>query len=126
MSATQQVDGAIQGVQKNARANIERVGSIGEATRLAGESGQALNAIVKLVESSAGQVQAIAASAGQQTSSSEEINRAIDEVNKIAQKSSEAMSDAAQAVGELSLQAKELRQLINEIKGQNARIPASS
>ena len=124
MTATRQVDEAIQGVQASTRANIQQVeravNSISDATRLAGISGQALQDIVNLVEAASGQVQAIAASAEQQSSASDEINRAVEDVNTVARESSLALDDAAKAVFDLTRQTTDLRQLIQELKGTEA------
>ncbi len=121
MTATKQVGDAIKSVQASTRENIQlvddAVGSIKDATDLAGVSGQSLTDIVELVASATDQIQSIASAAGQQSSASEEINRAIDEVNTVAKESSEAMNDATRAVLELSRQASVLRGLIHELKG---------
>jgi len=126
MTATRQVDVAIQGVQASTRANIQQVeravDSISDATRLAGMSGQALQDIVTLVEAAAGQVHAIAASAEQQSSASDEINRAVEDVNTVAKESSLALGDAAKAVFDLTRQTTDLRLLIQELKGKDKTV----
>ncbi|WP_288230721.1 methyl-accepting chemotaxis protein, partial [uncultured Desulfovibrio sp.] len=62
----------------------EAVRIIGEATEFAGKSGEALQQIVEMADSTADQVRAIATASEQQSASSEEINNSITQVNAIA------------------------------------------
>ena len=92
------------------------MGSIGVATGLAGQSGEALRGIVDVVTATADQVNAIAAASEEQSAASEEINRSIVEVNEVSRLTAEAMSQASTAVADLTEQAKKLAALIQEMQ----------
>jgi len=127
MAATKEVGDAIGGIQDGTRKNRSNVDhsvkTIGDATALATQSGEALNAIVHLVERTSDQVRAIAAASEEQSAASEEINRSIEEVNVLANESAESMTQAAQAVTELARQSQELKTLIEEMRSGDARQP---
>jgi methyl-accepting chemotaxis protein len=120
MTATKEVGDSIGAVQAGTRRNIDNVdravSKIGEATTLAGESGEALREIVSLVEAASDQVRSIATASEQQSASSEEINRAIEEISQISSETSEGMRQSAQAVSELADQAQILKGLVDEMK----------
>lgn len=79
MASTSQVGDAITAIQESANQSMRQVEtavhSIDTATELAGHSGEALEEIVKITESTEDQVRAIAAASEQQSASSEEINQ---------------------------------------------------
>jgi len=120
MGATKEVGDAIGGIQEGTRrnvSNVERtVTQIEKATELAGRSGEALNAIVGLVDLSTDQVRSIATASEQQSAASEEINRAIEDISRISHETSDAMRQSAQAVNELAGQAQALNRMIDELK----------
>jgi methyl-accepting chemotaxis protein len=120
MGATKEVGDAIGGIQEGTRknvANVERtVIQIEKATGLAGKSGEALDAIVGLVDLSTDQVRSIATASEQQSAASEEINHAIEDISRISHETSDAMRQSAQAVGELAEQAQALSRMIEELK----------
>lgn len=123
MAATKEVGEAILGIQEGTNTNIMSVEStvktIGEATSLASESGQALAEIVHLVELVTDQVRSIATASEQQSAASEEINRSIEAVSRISTETSGAMRQSAQAVVELADQSLILRDLIREMQAQD-------
>lgn len=120
MAATQEVGDAIRGIQQGAARNMEHVENttttIHQATELAGQSGTALEEIVRLVEVATDQVRSIAAASEEQSAASEEISRSVDEINRISGETSSAMNQSAQAVGELAAQTHSLRGLIDRMK----------
>ncbi len=133
MSATQEVGGAIQGIQAGTRKNLENVErsakTTQETTGLAGKSGAALRDIVSLVESTTTQVNSIASASRDQSAASEAINQGMDDVNRISTETSDAMRQSAQAVCELANQAQILKRLVDDMKvsgeaGQAAALPA--
>ena len=89
---------------------------IGEATELAGRSGEALQEIVATVEITADQVNAIATASEEQSAASEEINQSIVQVNDMSRQTAEAMGEAARAVSDLAAQAQGLTELIEAMK----------
>jgi methyl-accepting chemotaxis protein len=121
MTATKEVGQAITGIQQGTRANIGNVDqvarTIDEATSLAGASGQALDEIVGLVDTTTDQVRSIATAAEEQSSASEEINRSITDISRIATESAQALRGSAQAIVELADQSQILRTLIDEMRG---------
>ncbi|TVR00726.1 MAG: HAMP domain-containing protein [Desulfovibrionales bacterium] len=120
MNATKEVGEAISAIQQGTRTNIDgmdqAVGSIGEATRLADKSGQALREILALAEQAADQVRSIATAAEEQSATSEEINRGVEDINRIASETSEVMNQSAQAISELARQAQDLQNLVQDLK----------
>ncbi len=123
MTATKEVGDAIGHIQNGTRKNMENVDRtvmhITDATSQAGKSGEALIAIVQLVEQTSDQVNAIATASEQQSAASEEISRSIEEVNTISGETAEAMTQAAQAVAELADQSQELKKLMDELHKQH-------
>ena len=89
---------------------------IGEATELAGQSGQALQEIVATAEATADQVNAIAAASEEQSAASEEINHSILECDGMSRQIAEAMSESARAVSDLVSQTQGLAELIRKMK----------
>jgi methyl-accepting chemotaxis protein len=119
-NATKEVGEAIGGIQEGTRKNVANVDrtviQIERATGLAGKSGEALGAIVELVDLSTDQVRSIATASEEQSAASEEINRAIEDISRISYETSDAMRQSAQAVGELAEQAQALSHMIEELK----------
>jgi len=120
MASTADVHKAIQAIQtsvdQSSRLADESAQGIEKATDFANQSGQSLQEIVSMVESSADQVRAIAAASEQQSATSEEINRSVGEVNSIAEETASAMREAAKAVEELVHQSKVLAALVEDMK----------
>jgi methyl-accepting chemotaxis protein len=120
-TATKEVGEAIRGIQAGAEKNIgnvdRAVNSIEEATSLATASGQALGAIVGLIDSASDQVRSIAAASEEQSSASEQINRSIEEVSTISTQTAQTMSEAARAVSGLAEQAMVLKNLVQHMQG---------
>jgi len=116
MTATREVSTAIHGIQQGTQKNISNVdtavATITEATAKAQESGEALGAIVSLVESASDQVRSIATATEQQSAATEEISRSTVEINTISTETSASMTEAAKAVAELAAQATTLQELI--------------
>jgi methyl-accepting chemotaxis protein len=122
MTATKEVGDAIRGIQDGTRKSItgvdRSVETIQKATALAEQSGQALQTIVGLVESSSDQVRSIATAAEQQSATSEEINRSVEDISRISNDTSDAMNRAAQAVGDLTHQAQNLKALTDQLRAE--------
>jgi methyl-accepting chemotaxis protein len=106
MQATQEVGRAIAGIQEGTRLSVasveEAVAAIGTATGLANASGEALQGIVSLIETSADQVRSIATASEQQSAASEEVNRSIQEISRVSAETAQVMTQSAQAVGDLA------------------------
>ncbi|MFW5488977.1 MAG: Cache 3/Cache 2 fusion domain-containing protein [Desulfovibrio sp.] len=120
MSATKEVTEAIGRIQSGTHQSVQETElatkAIGESTDLAAKSGEALEAIVGMVDETAMQVQSIAAASEEQSASSEEINLAVEEITKISMDTSQGMGAASQAITELAQQAGELKRLIGEMQ----------
>ncbi|WP_428562515.1 MAG: methyl-accepting chemotaxis protein [Solidesulfovibrio sp. DCME] len=132
MTATKEVGEAVTGIQQGARRNIENVGQaaagIDEATSLASSSGEALAAIVSLVDATTDQVRAIATAAEEQSATTEEINRNIMDISRISSETAEALRHSSQALSGLTEQTRMLRELIDEMQagdGGAKRLPAA-
>jgi methyl-accepting chemotaxis protein len=120
MTATTEVGQAIQGIQNGTKNNIGNVQKVVEtidtATNLAGQSGDALQEIVALVERSSEQVRSIATASEEQSAATEEISRSVEAVNTISSDLSDTMQQSSQAVTELAGQAQVLKGLIDDMR----------
>ena len=120
MTATKEVGQAIRDIQQGTRLNIDNVEmaaeKINDATSLAKDSGQTLEAIVALVDATTDQVRSIATAAEQQSATTEEINRSIVDINRLAEDSSSALEQSSRSVTELAEQTRMLRGLIDEMQ----------
>lgn len=120
MSSTTDVGNAIKAIQdssaKSDRQVDRAVNVIEQATLYAGQSGEALQAIVDMAENNADQVRAIATSSEQQSAAAEEINRSVTHVSTIAGETARSMEEAAKAVTDLAAQAQNLSSLIEDMK----------
>ena len=115
MASTQDVASAIKAIQSSAAQSMDSVDrsakQIEEANTYASLSGAALADIVAAVESTADQVNAIAAASEEQSAASDKVSGAITQISEMARQTSEAMSEAAEAITNLSAQASNLMQL---------------
>jgi methyl-accepting chemotaxis protein len=120
MEATREVGDNINAIQHSARQNIEEVEkaveSVGAATRLADESGHALQEIVGIASDNSQVVASIATAAEQQSATSEEISRSVDEINRIVGETTDGMVQSSAAVQELSHMAQELRHVMEGLQ----------
>ncbi|SME95252.1 methyl-accepting chemotaxis protein [Desulfovibrio gilichinskyi] len=120
MTATQEVGKAISDIQNGTRTNITHVETavtkINETTKLSGESGEALNAIVSYVEETSQQVYSIATASEEQSAASDEINRSLTQIAEISSETTRAMEESAKAVEEMAKQAQVLQNLIIHMK----------
>ncbi|WP_300156740.1 methyl-accepting chemotaxis protein [Solidesulfovibrio sp.] len=123
MVATKEVEAAITGIQDGAKKNMGNVdqaaAAIEEATVMARKSGEALGALVELIQAAADQVRAIATAAEEQSAASDEINRTVDDLSRIAGATSEAMRQSAIAIDELAGQIGGIRRLIDDMRRNN-------
>ena len=122
MASTHDVGSAIKAIQESAAQSAasadNAVARIGEATGFARQSGEALEAIVSTVETTADQVGAIAAASEEQSAASEEINRTISEVSDMSHQTAKSMTEAAQAVADLTAQTRRLMDLMGRLRAQ--------
>jgi len=123
MIATKQVGEAIVGIQQGTRKNLgnvdQAVQRIDEATALAGRSGEALAAIVELVDQTTDQVRSIATASEQQSAATEEINRSVAQVSEISSTMATVLKQSAHSLSGLADQARSLRNLIDAMKTGN-------
>lgn len=121
--ATSEVGRAVTHIQQASRQSMtnveEAVSAIAANNDLAKRSGYALGNILKVSESAADQVRAIATAAEEQSASSEEINQSIEGVAAISNELSGAMGEAASAVGELAKQAVQLQRIIDQLRNNH-------
>lgn len=119
MSATDEVGSAIKAIQDGARRSIEGVRQATDAvetsTDIARSSGQTLEKIVDIVNSTSDQVQSIATAAEQQSATSEEIHRAVDDINVIATQTAAGMREASEAGNGMVQKCDELNCLIKRL-----------
>ncbi len=129
MSATKEVDEAVQRIQIHARQNVEAVdaaaGNIVESAGMALESGRFMQEIVGIVDNTAVQVASIATASEEQSAASEEINRAVSDVTRVAQETSEAMQESSKALVEVSGLTEDLDSIIQAMASGRIETAAS-
>ncbi|MBG0789823.1 MAG: methyl-accepting chemotaxis protein [Desulfovibrionaceae bacterium] len=120
MAATSEVHNAIVGIQEGARKNVRAteaaVDSVNLSTEMASRSGEALNSIVTMAESTSDMVRTIATAAEQQSAASEEINQATTEVSRVCGDTDALMADASESVARLAQLADSLSAVIHEMQ----------
>jgi len=120
MTSTQDVGNAITAIQSSTTKSVSGMDNalqqVETATGCAGKSREALQLIVSDVESTAGQVRAIAVACEQQSAASEAINNSIEHANSMSEQTTQAMTESARAVADLAQQAQKLSALIREMK----------
>jgi methyl-accepting chemotaxis protein len=132
MTATKEVGEAIQGIQQGTRKNIDNVDEaakrISDVTSLAGQSGEALTAIVSLVDRTTDQVRSIATASEEQSATTEAINRSVLDISRISSETAEALRRSAGALAGLADQTQVLRGLIDEMQagGESPRLGAGA
>ncbi|EHJ48779.1 methyl-accepting chemotaxis sensory transducer with Cache sensor [Solidesulfovibrio carbinoliphilus subsp. oakridgensis] len=124
MTATREVGTAIEAVQQGARRGNEETIRAAEAvtrsTALAEEAGQALLAIVGMVDGTADQIRAIATAAEEQSATATQISRATEEVSRVALEIRDGMDASVTAVRGLNEEAEELNELIVRMQATDA------
>ncbi|MYL83373.1 HAMP domain-containing protein [Desulfovibrio aerotolerans] len=124
MAATKEVGAAIKGIQDGTQQNVagfdKAVQNVEAATTMARRSGEALTAIVGLVEVVADQVRSIATAAEEQSAAAEEIGRTVDRINRISGETAQAMHASADAVDSLAGQAKNLHGLVLDMQNEGS------
>ena len=122
MSATREVESAIESIQEGTNQSAATVDSavaaIEEAGHMGEESGHSLQRISALAEDSSSRVSAIATAATEQSAASEEINRNISEVNQLSAAIAEAMEGASGQVRDMAEQAHVLKDILDAIRAQ--------
>jgi methyl-accepting chemotaxis protein len=120
MSATNEVETSIQGIQQSTHQNQVMVESsvkaVSIATELAEDSGEALHTIATRVEDCAGQVSGIATAAEEQSAAAEEIGKSVEEVNQIVMETSEGMVQSSAAISQLAEMSAKLKEIIESMK----------
>ena len=122
MTATKEVGEVIVTIQRSTNAATGEMaqarGAVDESNRRAQASGQALERILSLAETTSAQVQAIATAAEQQSATSSEISRTVDDVTRLADETTGIMNHAAQDIFSIAGQASDIgRQLEGVVSG---------
>ena len=125
MSATRDVESAIEAIQQRtakSSANLDTaVEAIEHTSHMGEESGAALEHISGLAEDSSLRVSAIAAAATEQSAASEEINRSITEVNHLSAEISRVMGEAVEQMAEMVQEAHILTDILEGIRKQGEK-----
>ncbi|NJB69142.1 methyl-accepting chemotaxis protein [Desulfobaculum xiamenense] len=120
MASTSDVEKVIRAIQHSSSASVrqmdEAAEKVGNVTAMAAQCGEALREIVSMADTTADQVQSIAAASEEQSAASEEISNSITQVNTIADETSQAMGEASRAVAQLAEQAQKMATMIEGMK----------
>ncbi|WP_243311491.1 methyl-accepting chemotaxis protein [Fundidesulfovibrio agrisoli] len=124
MAATHEVESSISGIQNEAKENMANVDAtaqfIDKVTRLAETSGESLEEIVNLADTTSLEVHNIATAAEQQSAASGEINSSVADINRISEETAQTMAHSADAVADLANQAGKLQRVIAGMRGGGA------
>ena len=124
MVATKEVENRIRAIQDAAGRNIasmdQAVTAVGEANGLAGQSSQAILAIVGHADDANAQVTAIAAAAEEQSAASEQISKAVQEIDQVAEDNVAGVEATKRAAHALATLAGDLQDLIVHLRGDAA------
>jgi methyl-accepting chemotaxis protein len=119
MQATQDVETKITAIQHSAQSNLDRMRaateSIEQATGLAGDSGQALEAIVRLARSTAEHSRQILDHSRRQADAAEHLVSSTQDIRDIADRTDDGMRQAATDVDQLARMADALRGLVDRL-----------
>ena len=119
MQATNQVSTAVTGIQEGARNNVKAtdiaVAAVNKSTEMAGRSGEALQSIVSITESTADRVHSIAAAAEEQSAASDQINAATLDVSRVCTDTDQLMVEAADAISRLARLAESLTGVVRDM-----------
>jgi methyl-accepting chemotaxis protein len=120
MTATKEVDAAIQSIRTGTRDNVaateQAVAAIQESTELADRAGQSIETIQQSVIQTADQVRSIATAAEEQSATSEQVTRATEEITAISGETAQAMAEARTDLDRLSTLAGSLKELIGRMQ----------
>ena len=121
MTATGDVEKAINSIQKGTRSSAEMVENtvqaIGEATVKAQGAGGVLRNIVELTGEASDRVQAIAAATEEQSAAAEHVAQTVEDTARLASKVSDAMRAATQAANAIREQTRILGQVLHNLRG---------
>jgi len=98
----------------------QAVTAVGEANGLAGQSSQAILAIVGHADDANAQVTAIAAAAEEQSAASEQISKAVQEIDQVAEDNVAGVEATKRAAHALATLAGDLQDLIVHLRGDAA------
>lgn len=120
VTSTNDVGNAINAIQQSTSKSMasmdNAVNQVEQANDFAGESGQALDAIVGTVEDTTGRISAIAAASEEQSAASEQINRSIVEVNDVMAGTARSMKEVRQETDKLVALTQRLADLTGRLK----------
>ncbi|KHK01289.1 methyl-accepting chemotaxis protein [Desulfovibrio sp. TomC] len=106
MAATREVERNVTAIRNSAETNRQATGEavalVEQTTRIAGEAGAALDAILTLARETSAHVRTIAETAAEQTKAGEQAAKAGTDVAQAVSETSQAMAESALAVEELS------------------------
>lgn len=120
MSATRDVESAIDAIQegtvKSSQTMDNAVEAIESTSQMGEDSGKALEHISSLAADSSMRVSAIATAATEQSAASDEINRSIAEVNHLSADIAQAMDQAVSRTSDMAREARVLTDILDKIR----------
>ncbi|THB67197.1 MAG: chemotaxis protein [Desulfovibrio sp.] len=121
MTATKEVESAVQSIQTHAARNVEAVDLAAEditrSATTAVASGNYMDDIVGIVDNTAVQVESIATASEEQSQVSEEINRAVSDVTSVAGETHSHMEEATRNLLGITASVEELDSIIQGLAG---------
>lgn len=120
MNATREVVEYVGAIQTSTKQNVEAteraVDLVSDSTELATRSGEALKAIMGMVEATADQVRAIATASEEQSAASEQINSSVTVISDISEQTAVAMTESTTAVEAVAQLAQDLNGIIENMR----------
>lgn len=119
MDATKEVGQSVQDIQSGVQGSIDEmttaIEAVAKASELGIEADESLTGIVRIVETSADQAQAIATAAEEQSATSEEITRAIDLVSETSSNIVNGMNESRAMINNVSSHTTILSDIIEDM-----------
>ena len=119
MSATADVNVSISALQKQVEASVkltrQTVNITSSSTELARKSGESLNSIVDIADSTVNEVDAIAAATVEQSMKSAKMVASVERISGMAQDSARSMQDSTNLVTQLSQMSTEFKSIIDSM-----------
>lgn len=120
MSATDEVEGAINLIQQSTKEVVSEMSDardrVSKTVTMAEEAGGVLESIVKESETIADMVRAIATAAEEQSATSDEVNSSVTEINGLSHTLSKGILNANEEIKEVAEMAQHLSRLVSKFK----------
>ena len=118
--ATREISEMIKSIQQETKSAViameEGVNEVARGSQKAGDSGRALEQILRQINDVDTQISQVAVAAEEQTATTSEISNNMQQITQVVAKTSQGAKDSAAAADQLSLLADDLRRIVSQFK----------